>query len=627
VEYERELEWNEPPTRAELRYARWTVVRAAGPPAAAWWPLARIGAVDLYLAPPGRERDAPARSITPLVAAKRGRRGSGAYAGVDGHVQLDAFEDGGAEVGADAVAPPTPYAPPLFAIDSPAIRVAVIDVSFDDVAALPLPAEGPFRVGLPDDDPSVEPPSVAGLGHGTAMAGVVQAVCPVARVGLFEIPGVAGAARPYLASADLAAAVATAVGAWQADVVLVAMSEGAWGTPRYLRDVLREAARCGRQGRGTPIVCSVGDPSRNHARQDDTAALGADDLASQPWVLAIAACDARGGWYRVYPGYHCAGGPPANGNGGPGATYNRLGPAVAMAAPGEPTRWSEHIAADDSSQASALAAAALARVLAENRALTGAELRALLALTADVPAVVDGGAGLAAGAFDARDRLGHNFKTGHGPVNVPAACLAAADPVCLALLATRPMPDPAGESTAHTLARAWLQEVRAAANRGVPPAREYLEIAGRLSRLFLTSLPVQEALCWLARHVRALAEAARPALWTGQDHGALVERIRHAIDTAWDAVDVSGADATRLQALDGLFAGAEAGIAVSTALARIFGPAVMASDGGQGRARSIALAGDAVGDPGGRRGPRRAGGGDVRERGPFAGADLSRAVR
>ena len=88
---------------------------------------------------------------------------------------------------------------------------------------------------------------------------------------------------------------------WRADVVLIAMSDGAWGIPGYLRDVLREAARLGRGGRGTPIFCSVGDPSRNHSREDDSAALGADDLASQPWVHAIAACDRQGQWYRVYP--------------------------------------------------------------------------------------------------------------------------------------------------------------------------------------------------------------------------------------------------------------------------------------------------------------------------------------
>ena len=305
-------------------------------------------------------------------------------------------------------------------------------------------------VGLPGDDgvqaTAARPASAPG--HGTVMAGIVLAECPGARVGLFQIPGVTGAARPYLAPADLAAAVAAAVGAWQADVVLIAMSDGAWGTPRYLRDVLREAARCGRRGRGASIFCSVGDPSRNHVREDDSAVLGADDLASQPWVHAVAACDSQGGWYRVYPGYACPG--PANGNAGDGAaynragngaTYNRLGPAVALAALGEPRRWSEHIAADDSSQATAAAAGAAARVLQANRDLSAVELRALLALTADVPATVDGGRGLAAGAFDARDRLGHNFKIGHGVVNPRAACLAAADPVCLALLATRAVPD------------------------------------------------------------------------------------------------------------------------------------------------------------------------------------------
>ena len=345
--YQRELEWNEPPSPDERRYARWTVVRAAGAPAASWWPLARIGAVDLYLAPPGSEQEAPSLSATRLIAGKRGRRGSGDYVGVDGDVQTDGFED----------RPPPRTCPPVrtrFRRRRSArthIRVAVVDVSFDKLAALPSAVEGPIRVGLPGEDGDAGSARPAfGAGHGTAMAGVVLAECPGACVGLFQIPGVAGAARPYLAPADLAAAVAAAVGAWQADVVLIAMSDGAWGTPRYLREVLREAARCGRRGRGASIFCSVGDPSRNHVRQDDSAALGADDLASQPWVHAIAACDSQGGWYRVYPGYDCPG--PANdawgagelcsprtiagGHGDPprvpimktlnGATYNRLGP-------------------------------------------------------------------------------------------------------------------------------------------------------------------------------------------------------------------------------------------------------------------------------------------------------------
>ena len=111
----------------------------------------------------------------------------------------------------------------------------------------------------------------------------------------------------------------------------------------------------------------------------------------------------------------------------------------------------------------------------ENRDLSAAELRALLALTADVPAVVDGGRGLGAGAFDARDRLGHSFKIGHGVVNARAACLAAADPICLALLATRPVPDAgAANRGALALAQAWRVEVLgAAARRRTRCARDY----------------------------------------------------------------------------------------------------------------------------------------------------------
>jgi hypothetical protein len=650
VSYHRELEWNEPPLPDERRYARWTVVRAAGPPAACWWPLARIGAVELYLAPPGSEGDAPTLSATPLLAGKRGRRGSGDYAGVDGDVQQDvsgAPPDGLDDDAAPPAAPPRPYAFPPVEIDSRAVRVAVIDVSFDKLAALSSAVEGPMRVGLPGDDAAFDQearPAIA-PGHGTAMAGVVLAECPGARVGLFQIPGDAAAARPYLAPADLAAAIAAAVGAWSADVVLIAMSDGAWGTPRYLRDVLREAARHGRGGRGTPIICSVGDPSRNHVREDDSATLGADDLASQPWVHAVAACDGHGRWYRVYPRYACPG--PANGNAGNGATYNRLGPAVALAALGEPRRWNEQIAADDSSQASAVVAGAAARVLQANRDLSAVELRALLALTADVPGAVDGGRGLAAGVFDARDRLGHNFKIGHGVVNAQAACLAAADPVSLALLATRAVPDGAepphpdplsrgkeggrrGEgktSPSFVLARAWRAAVRRAARQRNGLARRYLRLAGRLSRLFLTSLAVQEALCWLARHVRALAEAGRWGFWQAQHHGALVERIRHACEAARDALGPDdGATAAGLQLLETALTDPAAGVTVATFLATAFRPCDICPHGGQGAPRATALTSDVVGDRQRRRRAHRAHGGGQLERAPFARASLSAAA-
>jgi len=594
--YDRELEWNEPPSACERRYARWAVVRATGAPAGAWWPLAHIGRVDLYLAPPGSEHDAPVLSTTPLVCAKRGRRGSGDYVGVDGHVGVVGRHLVDNDNAASDGAPAPPHAPrfaPAGSNDGDRIRVAVVDVSFDNVEAIAhagADVEGPILVGLPGDHDVRT--SIIAPGHGTSMAGVVLAEAPDAHVGLFQIAGVAGAARPYLATADLAAAVATAVDGWRADVVLIAMSDGAWGTPGYLSDVLREAARCGRGGRGAAIFCSVGDPSRNHVRQDDSAALGADDLASQPWVQAVAACDTRGRWYRTYAKYGA----------GLGATYNRFGPAVALAASGEPRRWSDHIAADDSSQASALAAASAARVLAANPDLTAAELRALLAVTADVPADVDRGRGLAAGMFDGRDRLGHSFKLGHGVVNARAASLGAADPVCLALLATRPVPDPdpdgGPDGRALMLARAWRAALaREAWRADGDVARAYLKLAPRVSRLFLTSLSVQQAFGWLARHLRALCDGADLVAWCRQDHGALVQQIHYAVEAVRDALVCGELDATTaLQKLEDAISAADAGAAAGTFLATAFSPAVMAGDGGQRESGAGAAAGGADDD-------------------------------
>ena len=97
--------------------------------------------------------------------------------------------------------PARPYPFPPTAIGSDAIRVAVVDVSFDKLAALPSVVEGPMRVGLPGDDPDFESARPAiGPGHGTAMAGVVLADCPGAHVGLFQIPA-RGRGRPAVPGA------------------------------------------------------------------------------------------------------------------------------------------------------------------------------------------------------------------------------------------------------------------------------------------------------------------------------------------------------------------------------------------------------------------------------------------
>jgi hypothetical protein len=157
-----------------------------------------------------------------------------------------------------------------------------------------------------------------------------------------------------------------------------------------------------------------------------------------------------------------------------------------------------------------------------------------------------------AGAFDRRDRSGHSFKLGHGAVNARAAALAGGDPVCLALLATREVPDPGpGEvNPAFHLAVAWEESVRAAAAVG-PLGLGYLQARARLGRLYLRSPGVQEALGWLARHARALypddvlAPGPELGCWGSptEDHGALAGRLLHVADTLRQALTYSEPEA------------------------------------------------------------------------------------
>src|SRR4029077_14527618 len=84
--------------------------------------------------------------------------------------------------------------------DPCAIAIAVVDVTFDNlehVRGLGRDGAGlgaPYLVGLPDEE--ARPPLSRAPGHGTCMAGILLAEVPGARVGLFRIPAVAGAAPP-----------------------------------------------------------------------------------------------------------------------------------------------------------------------------------------------------------------------------------------------------------------------------------------------------------------------------------------------------------------------------------------------------------------------------------------------
>jgi len=417
-------------------------------------------------------------------------------------------------------------------------RIAIIDESFANLPGDLTGSMAPlsFR-GLPRPPaPYIAPTET---GHGTRMAATLrEALGPSVELGLFLlVPTEADVHSSWLAPTDLALTLAHAVQDWGADVVLIPMGDALWGTPPHLRAVLREAQRVGRGGRGVPILCAVGDWTKNHNRDDLISyALGADELASQPQVLAVASTDTAGRWYRRFNGPFC----------GP---INRFGPSVAFSAPGELYRVTSigEKLVDDSSAASALAAAAVAVVLRQAPHLRVHELRDILQRTADIPPLVDDGPGVAHEHFNTWDREGHNLKLGTGRVNALAAMLAAADPVCFALLLTRPRPSRlpmrgvAGAEPALLRAMAWfywtqIHEATPGEDldaEGQQLLQGYLRVRGLLARWLLTSTLWRESLLWLARHLTALWDSDEHLLDVGglRDHGALALRLDHALDT------------------------------------------------------------------------------------------------
>jgi len=533
-------------------------------------PFPSVGPERLYVSPSADERARPSRFVQPLVCRKRRR------IGVDGRVltgeryteslppaprhafsvHADLPELGRPRVALAmesvlAAIGLTPEARELLPVGR-ALRVAVIDADFGgwsalgeavDRATLELVPLGE-RLQFPRAAERPAPVQRA-VGHGVAMAGVVRAMAPGARLGLFEVPLTQSS---YVYPTDLAAAIARAVGAWNADVVLVALAHGYWGMPAHLRAVLRGAARHGRGGRGAAVVCCSGRLDQNRDVHGDSAALAGDDFTSQPEVIPVSACALDGRWYRFhqYP-------------------LSRLGPAIELCAPGDLVSVPGAGTADDSSLAAALVAGTAALALEANPRLGLAELRHVLRATADA-GEVDGappGTGLEAGRLNEWDRTGHNFKIGYGRVHVLRACLAAADPIALALLSARHAPgaDPAAEA----MAASWERHLRA-----LPAARRYLEVRGRLVAAAIGDLDLRDALLWLARHALALRREGAPA-WRddGMDHGVLADRLQHALELLRSSAAGRRSPAIRrwagglLTALGGAPAGDVAGFAAA----------------------------------------------------------------
>lgn len=418
-----------------------------------------------------------------------------------------------------------------------AIRLAIIDTDCDPGQGLAETAQmGGFvvqRVGLPPEcgeSLSVLPPNGA-LGHGVQVAATalrVQSTMPdddfalPLEVCLFQPPVIDSRPCFFLAASEITAALLTAVGEWSADVVLIAMSDGRWGCPRQLREALRAASIWGREGKGVPVVCSVGDV---HSEDTGTVGLGADDLAAQPWTLGIASCDDLGRWLRR------------------GAPMNQLGPSVFVTAQGEVGSAGPKLP-DDSSLASATVAGTIALLLRRHPQLTLAELRVLIAETSDIPPVVDAleadvrePDATALSDSNGWDRSWHNFKLGRGVLNCEHALAAAQDPVALAISLTKPTPaavsmtiadgEPTGPRASSTrLLQVWRDLLAAQSHRRF--IAEYLSVRHQILRIALHSATLREALLWLARHSRALAGAEEPRVaWlSSHDHKALAVRVR-----------------------------------------------------------------------------------------------------
>ncbi|AUX21975.1 hypothetical protein SOCEGT47_024760 [Sorangium cellulosum] len=329
---------------------------------------------------------------------------------------------------------------------------------------------------------------------GTRRPGGFRGVAPDASPRLYLIP------KPGSCVLALPVAIVQAVSDGADVVVCAAYVEGSMSP--MLDDALELAVRLGRRGRGCPVVFPTGreassPPESLHA----SFSLGLGEPASDPRVFCVGP-GARDddGWFLWRD------------RRGRSRPFANRGPAVRWLAPGDDLACplppvpgappeSERLCHAESSGASAVAAGALLLVLSQNPALRLPELDAVVTRTlVRVPPAAPASAAPFADPWDvlpgARDRDGHNAKHGYGRLHAGRACLAAGDPLALALVLL-------GEDDA---ARAW-HDARA---RGGLARRLY---SRRLARWAVRALLADPGLCHgacaLARHARLVAGDAR----------------------------------------------------------------------------------------------------------------------
>ncbi|XYI01611.1 hypothetical protein ACMHYB_18390 [Sorangium sp. So ce1128] len=390
---------------------------------------------------------------------------------------------------------------------------------------------------------------------GVRRPGGFRGVAPDASPRLYLIP------KPGGCVLALPVAIVQAVSDGADVVVCAAYVEGS--TTPMLDDALEFAARLGRRGRGCPVVFPTGreassPPESLHA----SFSLGLGEPASDPRVFCVGP-GARGeGWFLWRD------------RRGRSRPFANRGPAVRWLAPGDdltcplPTASGADPAAErlchaESSGASALAAGVLLLVLSRNPALRLPELDALVLRTLEpVPPAAPASAEPVADRWDLlpdeRDRDGHNAKHGYGRIDAGRACLAAGDPIALALLLI-------GEDGA---ARAW-HDARAARSlaRGLYSRR----LARWAVRALLADPILCHGVCALARHARLTAGDTRRqrfhgagavlrqlsvlvrALAASRPAPARSRRVRDEIAAQLDRIERTAADAAAVQAAEARF--------------------------------------------------------------------------
>ena len=299
------------------------------------------------------------------------------------------------------------------------MRLAVIDDGEVDHDKIDLEPE--ILVGLDEPARGTLHPSL--MVAWASRSRTFDGVAPDASTRLYCVP------KPGAEVLSLARAIVRAVHDGADVVVCATYVEGS--TSPMLDDALEVATKLGRGGRGTPVIMPTGREASSPACSVHSSwSLGFGEPASDPRIFCIGPSGRGDGWFMW------------RGKKGTFRPFANRGPSVRWLTPGDdiayPLQEPDRLFHAESSGASAIAAGVVVLVLANNPTLRLHELDAILTRSVDHLSPLNDPSHLPlADPFDVLpesvDRDGHNAKQGYGRLNVTRACLAARDPVALAL--------------------------------------------------------------------------------------------------------------------------------------------------------------------------------------------------